>query len=141
MELSNEAMVQSSLIQVYCPNLLSLQGSISAPSSSHFQHDDDQCKQFEDKSEHFPSTTTEPYIPSLRLTFNSLQCLRVDNFRAKSIFRLQNEVTFNHPIIYPELFSYLFQMLVCSCFAHKMFHSNQQRSVSIWSDDSRKLRI
>ena len=54
MELSNEAMVQSSLIQVYCPNLLSLQGSISAPSSSHFQHDDDQCKQFEDKSEHFP---------------------------------------------------------------------------------------
>ena len=49
MELSSEAMVQSSLIQVYC-----LQGSISAPSSSHFQHDDDQCKQFEDKSEHFP---------------------------------------------------------------------------------------
>ena len=36
------------------PNLLSLQGSISSPSSSHFQHDDDQCKQFEDKSEHSP---------------------------------------------------------------------------------------
>ena len=129
MELSNEAMLQSSLIQVYCPNLLSLQGSISAPSSSHFQHDDDQCKQFEDNSEHFPlpldhQQPTESYIPSLLLNFNSLQCLRLDNFRAKSIFRLQIEVTFNHPIIYTELFSYLFQMLVRSCFAHKMFHSN-----------------
>ena len=39
---------------VSCPNLLNLQDSISAPISSHFQHDDDQCKQFEDKSEHSP---------------------------------------------------------------------------------------
>ena len=88
MELSNEAMVQSYLKQVYCPNLLSLQGSISSPSSSHFQHDDDQCKQFEDKSEHFPfplaNNNNYRTIPTLLLNFNSLQCLRLDNFRAKS---------------------------------------------------------
>ena len=130
MELSNEAMLQSSLIQVYCPNLLSLQGSISSPSSSHFQHDDDQCKQFEDKSEHFPFPLDHQQqlqnhtITPAKLQQLAMSSLRLDNFRAKSIFRLQNEVTFNHPIIYPELFSYLFQMLVRSCFAHKMFHSN-----------------